>query len=110
MHELSYKQALEQGIEPIQYRTDALQGLGAGIHRGRLDALVWAKRQPALQALITLDSGPKVQVIGFQRHSRCDFPEYLGFRALIPGQMVDLVIDIGIRGGLRPSISPASAK
>lgn len=103
MNELSYAAALDAGLEPITYRSDALDALGEGEFKGKLDGLVWSKRQPCLMALVTLESGVRVQVIGFQRHSRRGLPEYLGLRLLTPGQQVILCIDRGVRGGLRPS-------
>jgi len=36
-------------------------------------------------------------------------PEYLGFRLLAPGQRVTLVIDRGVRGGLRPLVISESS-
>lgn len=104
MNELSYSAALDAGIEPITYRSDALESLGPGTFAGQLDALVWSKRQPCLMALITLEKGIRVQVVGFQRHTRKDMPEYLGLRDLYPEQQVMLAIDRGIRGGLRPTV------
>ena len=104
MNELSYKAALEAGIEPIQYRADYLDELGQGQHPGVLDALVWSKRKPCLMALIQLDFGVKVQMVGFQKHSRPELPDYLDLRELTPGQRVELVVDIGLRGGLRPTL------
>ncbi len=104
MDELSYANALDQGIEPIHYRTGYLQELGEGHHEGWLDALVWCKRIAGLQALITLDIEVKVAVIGFKKSGRRDVPEYLGFRAFRPGQRIVLVIDTGVRGGLRPTL------
>jgi hypothetical protein len=104
MKELSYAQALASGIEPILYRTDFLEELGVGSHAGVLDALVWAKRAAALMALVTLVSGPRVCVTGFQRHSRPDMQEYLGLRTFSPGDLVFIEIDIGQRRGLRPCL------
>jgi hypothetical protein len=104
MNEVSYAAALEAGIEPIQYRSDHLTELGPGQHPGVLDALVWSKRKPCLMALIQLDTGVKVQMVGFQKHSRPELPDYLGLRELTPGQRVELVVDIGLRGGLRPTL------
>lgn len=106
MDELSYNAALDLGIEPITYRADWAE-LGEGTHPGRLDALVWTKRKPALQALVTLDMGAKVAVLAFKRHSRPDLPEYLGLRDLVPGQRVNLVLDVGARGALRPTLTAA---
>jgi hypothetical protein len=106
MNEVSYPAALEAGIEPIQYRSDCLEELGPGPHAGLLDALVWSKRKPCLMALIQLDAGIKVQIVGFQKHSRPELPEYLGLRELTPGQRVELVLDVGLRGGLRPTLRP----
>lgn len=104
MDEMSYQDALAQGVQPIQYRTDRLEELGEGRHEGVLDALVWTKSKPALQALITLDSGVKIMVMGFQRHSRKELAPYLGLREFSPGDRVTLVIDRGLRGGLRPAV------
>ena len=104
MKEISYVAALEAGIEPICYRSDALESLGEGSFPGMLDCLVWSKRHPCLMALLTLDDGPLVQVAGFQRHSRKGLPEYLGLRTLTPGQRILLIIDRGVRGGLRPLV------
>lgn len=104
MNELSYEAALHAGIDPIHYRSDRLQSLGPGPHPAQLDALVWAKRQPCLTALVQLDTGVKVAIVGFQQHNRKELPEYLGLRAFTPGQRVLLVIDQGVRGGLRPSL------
>lgn len=109
MNELSYANALDMGLEPISYRSDAVECLGEGQFSGCLDALVWSKRQPCLMALLTLDSGVRVQVVGFQQHTRRDLPEYLGFRLLTPGQRVTLVIDRGVRGGLRPLVVAGAA-
>ena len=109
MNEMSYADALDAGLEPISYRTDAVEALGEGQFGGRLDALVWSKRQPCLMALLTLDTGVRVQVVGFQRHTRRDLPEYLGFRSLTPGQRITLVIDRGVRGGLRPLVIAEAA-
>jgi hypothetical protein len=103
MRELSYSAALSAGVEPIQYRA-SLDELAVGNHPGRLDALVWSKGKPALMALLTLDAGFKVQVIGFQTHSRKDLPPYLGLRELEPGQRILLNIDVGARGGVRPTV------
>jgi hypothetical protein len=102
MNEMSYADALDAGLEPISYRSDALESLGEGRFQGVLDGLVWSKRQPCLMALVSLDNGIRVQVLGFQRHSRKDLPEYLGLRLLTPGQRVELQIDRGVRGGFRP--------
>lgn len=104
MNEMSYAAALDAGLEPISYRSDALESLGEGRFTGRLDGLVWSKRQPCLMALLTLDNGARVQVLGFQRHSRKGLPEYLGLRLLAPGQRIFLQIDRGMRGGLRPLV------
>lgn len=104
MNEISYAMALEAGLEPISYRSDALQSLGVGRFGGRLDGLVWSKRKPCLMALLTLDNTARVQVLGFQNHSRRELPEYLGFRLLTPGQRIVLQIDRGLRGGLRPLV------
>jgi hypothetical protein len=109
MNEMSYADALDAGLEPISYRTDAVESLGEGRFGGCLDALVWSKRQPCLMALVTLDTGVRVQVVGFQRHTRRGVPEYLGFRLLAPGQRVTLVIDRGVRGGLRPLVISESS-
>ncbi len=106
MLEQSYAAALDAGLDPISYRSDLLQSLGEGEFPGRLDGLVWSKRQPCLMALVNLDRGARVQVLGFKRHSRKGLPEYLGLRALIPGQRILLVIDRGLRGGLRPLVIP----
>lgn len=106
MNEISYAAALDAGIEPIAYRSDFLESLGEGHFGGTLDALVWAKRQPCLMALISLDVDVRIQVVGFQKHSRKELPEYLGFRQLTPGQRVVLVVDRGVRGGLRPLVIP----
>ncbi len=107
MQEMSYADAVESGIEPITYRGDALDAIGEGSFSGQLDALVWAKRSPCLMALITLDLGARVQVLGFKRHTRKELPEYLGLRELSPGQRVTLHVDRGLRGGLRPLVMPA---
>ena len=104
MNEISYAAALEAGIEPIQYRADAIESLGVGRFPAQLDALIWSKRKPCLMALLRLDVGVKLQVVGFQQHSRPELPEYLGFRAFTPGQRVTLVVDRGARGGFRPSL------
>ena len=104
MQEMSYADALDAGIDPISYRSDALDSLGEGRFHGRLDALVWSKRKPCLMALLTLDTGSLVQVVGFQRHTRKGLPEYLGLRLLSPGQRIVLQIDRGVRGGLRPLV------
>lgn len=104
MNEMSYAAALDAGFNPISYRTDVLESLGEGRFGGTLDSLVWSKRQPCLMALLTLDAGARVQVVGFQRHSRKDLPEYLGLRLLAPGQRIALLIDRGVRGGLRPLV------
>lgn len=104
MNEMSYAAALDAGLEPISYRSDALESLGEGRFMGQLDGLVWSKRQPCLMALLALDNGARVQVLGFQRHSRKGLPEYLGLRLLTPGQRICLQIDRGIRGGLRPLV------
>lgn len=109
MNELSYADALDAGLDPISYRSDAVESLGEGQFGGHLDALVWSKRQPCLMALLTLDTGVRVQVVGFQKHTRRDLPEYLGFRLLAPGQRVTLVIDRGVRGGLRPLVVAETA-
>jgi hypothetical protein len=106
MHEKSYAAALDAGLDPISYRNDLLQSLGEGEFPGRLDGLVWSKRQPCLMALVSLDRGIRVQVLGFQRHSRKGLPEYLGLRTLAPGQRILLSIDRGLRGGLRPLVVP----
>ena len=106
MNELSYEAALDAGIEPISYRTDVLESLGEGKFAGQLDGLVWAKRKPCLMALLTLDGGVRVQVVGFQRHTRKDLPEYIGLRLLTPGQRVVLFVDRGVRGGFRPLVCP----
>lgn len=107
MHELSYSAALDMGIEPISYRSGYLDELGEGAFPGRLDALVWTKRKPALQALVNLDSGEKVMIVAFKKNSRPELGEYLGFRDLTPGQRINLVIDVGARGGLRPMLVAA---
>ena len=104
MNEVSYEAALTAGIDPIHYRADRLQSLGPGRFPAQLDALVWAKRQPCLAALIQLDTGVKIAIMGFQKHSFKGLPEYLGFRTFTPGQRVALVVDQGVRGGLRPSL------
>lgn len=104
MNEISYSAAIEAGLDPLTYRTDALEALGAGSHPGTLDALVWSKRAPCLMALVTLDVGVRVLVLGYQQHSRRDLPPYLGLRELSPGQPIELSIDVGIRGGLRPLV------
>lgn len=109
MHEISYAAAVESGIEPITYRGDALDAIGEGSFPGRLDALVWAKRSPCLMALITLDLGARVQVLGFKRHTRKELPEYLGLRHLCPGQRITLQVDRGLRGGLRPLVLSVGA-
>jgi len=99
-------------IEPILYRIDILEELGEGNFTGVLDALVWSKRDQLLMALVTLDGGLKVRVLAFQRHSRKDangkpLPEYLGFRDLEPGKKVEILVDRGLRGGLRPFVKAA---
>ncbi|NYI33131.1 hypothetical protein FHR53_002814 [Xanthomonas arboricola] len=104
MNEMSYAAALDAGLEPISYRSDALESLGEGRFTGKLDGLVWSKRQPCLMALLTPDNDARVQVVGFQRHSRKDLPEYLGLRLLTPGQRIVLQVDRGLRGGLRPLV------
>jgi hypothetical protein len=106
MKEMSYTAALDAGLEPISYRGDALKSLGEGRFPGRLDGLVWSKREPCLMALLTLDSGVRVQVLGYQKHTRKGIPEYLGFRLLVPGQRILLQVDRGLRGGLRPLVLP----
>ncbi len=106
MQEMSYAAALDAGLDPISYRNDLLESLGEGEFSGRLDGLVWSKRHPCLMALLSLDRGIRVQVLGFQKHSRKGLPEYLGLRALTPGQRIVLQIDRGIRGGLRPLVTP----
>lgn len=107
--EIGYDQAIDLGLEPIHYRSDAFADLGKGSYPGRLDALVWTKRKPALLALITLDTGVKVSVIGFQ-NNRVDDEPYMGLRRLDPGQRVLVEVDIGVRGGVRPTVrSPAQA-
>ena len=105
MKEISYAAALEAGIEPIHYRADAIESLGPGRYPAQLDALIWSKRKPCLMAFLNLDVGVKVQMVGFQQHSRPELPEYLGLRAFTPGQRVTLVVDKGVRGGLRPSLA-----
>jgi hypothetical protein len=107
MNEMSYADALDAGIEPVTYRSDSLRALGKGQFTGCLDALVWAKRQPCLMALITLDTNIRVQVSGFQRHNRTDLPEYLGLRRLIPGQRIVVTVEVGVRGGLLATVLPA---
>lgn len=106
MKEMSYAAALDAGLEPISYRGDALNSLGEGRFPGQLDGLVWSKREPCLMALLTLDSGVRVQVLGYQKHTRKGLPEYLGLRLLDPGQRILLQIDRGVRGGLRPLVLP----
>lgn len=105
MNEFSYAQALSSGIEPMNYRIDLLDAIGAGNFEGVLDALVWSQKEPSLMALITLDGGRKVKVLGFQRHSRKDLPEYLGLRELEPGAGIHLLVEVGVRGGLRPTVT-----
>lgn len=105
MNELSYAQALDAGIEPIDYRADHLKALGAGTVAGTLDALVWAKRQRCLMALITLESGHKVQVSGFQLNRRPHLPSYMGLRDLQPGRPVLLHIEMGPRGGVHVTVT-----
>lgn len=107
MNEISYSAALESGIEPIHYRADILKDLGPGQFPGKLRALIWSRKKPCLFALVDLDAGHKVQVIAFQRHSRPGLPEYLGLRAFSPGQKVSLVVDVGPRGGMRPTVLAA---
>ena len=109
MNEMSYAAALDAGLEPVSYRSQFLESLGEGLFGGKLDALVWSKRQPCLMALLTLDNDVRVQVVGFQRHTRKDLPEYLGLRSLTPGQRIFLEIDRGLRGGLRPLVRPGDA-
>lgn len=106
MNEMSYSAALDAGLDPISYRSGALTSLGEGRFSGQLDGLVWSKRDPCLMALLTLDSGVRVLVLGYQKHTRKDLPEYLGLRLLVPGQRVFLQIDRGLRGGLRPLVLP----
>jgi hypothetical protein len=61
-----------------------------------------AEQIAALRCFIA--TGVKVQIVGFQKHSRPELPDYLGLRELTPGQRVELVVDIGLRGGLRPTL------
>lgn len=109
MNEMSYADAVDSGLEPVTYRSDALRALGNGDFAGNLDALVWAKRQPCLMALVTLDSDIRVQVSGFQRHNRQGLPEYLGLRRLAPGQRVVVRVEIGVRGGMLATVLPAAS-
>lgn len=104
MQEMSYADAIDAGLDPISYRNNLLESLGEGQFAGQLDALVWSKRSPCLMALLSLDMGSRVQVVGFQCHTRKGLPEYLGLRSLSPGQRVLLQVDRGLRGGLRPLV------
>lgn len=106
MQEMSYADALDAGLDPISYRSDLLESLGEGQFAGQLDALVWSKRRPCLMALLSLDTGSRVQVLGFQRHTRKGLPECIGLRLLTPGQRIVLHVDRGLRGGLRPLVIP----
>lgn len=106
MFEISYEGALNAGIEPIQYRTDALPSLGEGEFPGILDALVWTKRKPALMALLTLDAGPLVSILGFNNSLTSGHP-YAGLRRLEPSRRVVLTVSRGIRGGWRPLVQSA---
>jgi hypothetical protein len=101
MDELSYSDALDRGIEPVLYRASLMAELGPGTYPARLDALVWAKHHPALQALLTLEDGAKLLIMAFKKNSRQDFGPYLGLRGFTPGQRVNVVIEIGPRGGIK---------
>ncbi len=98
MNELSYAQARDIGIDPALYQFDLIEVLGIGTYPGTLDHLVWARSKPILQALVTLNSGHKIKASGFQRHSRHDLPEYFGYRNLVPGMDIHLVVDRNSRG------------
>ncbi len=102
MNELGYADALSAGIEPVLYRTVSIDAPGPGEFPGILDALVWAKRQPALLALVTLDSGLKVVVVGY--HRREGVP-YAGLRNFTPGQKIKVSVEVGPRNGLRSRLS-----
>ncbi|TDQ31955.1 hypothetical protein DEV91_10650 [Phyllobacterium brassicacearum] len=103
MNELGYADALSAGIEPVPYRTVSINAPGPGEFPGTLDALVWAKRQPALLALVTLDTGLKVVVVGYHRNR--DGVPYAGLRNFTPGQKIKVNVEVGPRNGLRSRLS-----
>jgi hypothetical protein len=102
MREISYRVAIDAGLEPITYRLERVGELGKGHFDGRLDALVWVDRRPAIMALVTLDDGTRVAVLAFHEGRRDVQLPYGGLRLLTPGDSVVLEIDIGPRGGVRP--------
>jgi hypothetical protein len=108
-HRLSYSAALDMGIEPMSYRSGHIAELGVGTFSGVLDALVWSKRPPtALMALVTLDSGMKVMIAGYKKSSRNGAQgEYLGLKRFRQDQKVNLVIEVGAKGALSPSLVAA---
>ena len=56
-----------------------------------------------LMALVTLTDGQQARVMAF--HRLRDVVAYNGLRELSPGMAVDLVIDIGPRGGRRTVVT-----
>lgn len=51
MKEISYTAAIDAGLEPITYRLEREGELGKGHYAGRLDALVWVARRPAIMVV-----------------------------------------------------------
>lgn len=104
MNEISYRLAVEAGLQPITYRLERLGELGKGEFSGRLDALVWASSKPAIMAMVSLDDGTSVCVMAFQEGRRDSPLPYQGLRMLSPGESVVLEVDFGPRGGVRPTL------
>ena len=88
---LSYSQALDRGLDPIQYRTDFLDSLEVGSHTVVVDGVVWARRKPAAIALLRNQNGDRLAVVKVKKVTANGLP-YGGL-----GELATLIVEKGAR-------------
>ncbi|WP_339115638.1 hypothetical protein [Thioclava sp. GXIMD2076] len=93
---LSYSQALDRGLDPIQYRTDFLDSLEVGSHTVVVDGVVWARHKPAAIALLRNQSGDRLAVVKVKKVTANGLP-YGGLTEFTIGELATLIVEKGAR-------------
>lgn len=88
---LSYSQALEAGLDPIQYRTEYLDSLSVGEHTVVVDGVVWARRKPAAIALVRDKDGHRIGLVKV-KEVNLDGLEYGGITEFMAGELAILEV------------------